>query len=224
MTTVDLSELSPIQRPESLADLAYTTLRASIRTGKLEPETLYSEVQIANRLRISRTPVREALIELSRQGIVEILPQRGFRLRRISAEEQREVFDLRTLIEVYAARRLAEVASGEHVELLRRILVRQEGAVDDVERFIETDEEFHIAIPSLLHLERSREGLLALRGIMWISAAGVTRLDRTPAILAQHIEILERIAAHDADGAEASIRAHIEHTRRAVVSREPEGG
>lgn len=84
--------MESLKRPQSLARSAHLALRKAIHDGDIKGGAL-SELQLATSLEISRTPVREALIELSREGIVEVVPQRGFRLRIVSPEERREVFD-----------------------------------------------------------------------------------------------------------------------------------
>ncbi len=209
--------LVSIARSETLARRAYAALRTSIRTGVLGAGTFYSEVQIAEELHISRTPVREALIELSREGIIEIVPQRGFRLRTISEAQMREVFELRGLIESYVVRRLASEASPGDVRSLRKILDRQATLVGDSNAFLETDEEFHLAMPTLLGLERTSELLKTLRGIMWLSGSlAISRPQRVRAVLAEHREVLERIAAGDADRAVEAVRNHTAQTADAA--------
>ena len=96
-----------LARAETLARQAYAAIRSSIWSGVVAPGVFYSEVQLAGALKISRTPVREALIQLAREGLVEIVPQRGFRLRAISDKERQEAFELRDLVEQYVVRRLA---------------------------------------------------------------------------------------------------------------------
>jgi DNA-binding GntR family transcriptional regulator len=77
-------EMQVIDRAESLSQRAYQSLRKAIRDGAIVHGVLYSEKDLADRLGISRTPVREALIELAREGLVTIAPQRGFQLHKLS--------------------------------------------------------------------------------------------------------------------------------------------
>ena len=214
--------LDSLQRPESLARRAYLALRKAIRDRVIAPDTLYSELQLAASLNISRTPVREALIELSREGIIEVVPQRGFRVRPISAEEEREVFDLRAAIECYVVRRLAESASEKDVAKLNAILDRQEKAADDLVRFLEHDEQFHLTMPELLGLARSRELLNTLRGIMFLAGSAALALpERTSEVTKEHRRVVKAIAAHDADRAVAAITDHLDRTRSHATGRAP---
>jgi len=219
MSTTDERELEipSLSRAETLSRQAYTALRSSIRSGAITANNFYSELQLARALQISRTPVREALIELEREGLVEIVPQRGFRLRSIPDAERQEAFELRNLIEGYVVRRLALEASDDDVATLREILARQEKTVSDPAAFIDADEEFHLAMPTLLDLERTREILLTLRGIIWLSGLDAVRVpERRRAVLKEHREVVERIAAHDPNGAVKAVKNHIRFTRQAL--------
>lgn len=209
--------IPPLSRAETLSRQAYVAIRSSIRSGAIASNGLYSEVHLAGALKISRTPVREALIELEREGLVEVVPQRGFRLRTISDSERQEAFELRSLIEAFVVRRLAKEASAEDVEVLRDILARQAEAISRPTEFMEIDEDFHLAMPALLGLHRTREILITLRGIIWLSGLdAITLPARSAAVLDEHRLVVERIAVHDPAGAAKAVRRHIHETREAV--------
>jgi DNA-binding GntR family transcriptional regulator len=201
-------------RVETLARQTYTAIRASIRSGTIAPEGFYSEVQLAQALGISRTPVREALIELEREGLIEIIAQRGFRLRTIPESERREAFELRILIESNVVRRLAKDATEADINVLRGILDDQERVVSDSAAFLDADEEFHLTMPMLLQLERTRRILLTLRGIIWLAGHDAIRAPtRAAEVIAEHRAIVDRIAARDPAGAAKAVRAHVQLTR-----------
>ncbi len=209
-----------VSRVETLARQTYTAIRSSIRSGTIEPDGFYSEVQLAQALGISRTPVREALIELEREGLIEIIPQRGFRLRTITEAERREAFELRILIETNVVRRLAQHATEADVGVLRAILDDQERSIADSAAFLDADEEFHLTMPQLLELERTRRILLTLRGIIWLAGNDAIRAPtRAAEVIREHRAIVDAIAAHDPAGAARALRAHVQLTRRAVKTR-----
>jgi DNA-binding GntR family transcriptional regulator len=208
-----------ITRPETLSRQAYAAVRKAIQAGLIEPQGFYSEQQIAKALSISRTPVREALIELAREGIVEKIPQRGFRLRQVSRRELDEVLELRELLESYVARRLAAVATREQVVTLQAIIKKQADVQNDPSAFLEIDEQFHVTMAGMLGLMRTQQLLQALRGTIWIvGAAAIARSNRVASVLREHRLLVQRIAAHDADGAERALRAHVEKTATAASS------
>ena len=208
-----------VSRVETLSRQTYAVIRSSIKSGTIAPDGFYSEVQLAQALNISRTPVREALIELEREGLIEIIPQRGFRLRSISEAERAEAFELRSLIEANVVRRLAKDASEEDIDVLRGIVDDQERVVSDSAAFLDADEEFHLTMPTLLELERTRRILLTLRGIIWLAGYdAIGAPDRGAEVIAEHRAIVDRIAARDPAGAAKALRTHIQLTRRAMRS------
>src|SRR5262245_57785709 len=100
--------LGPLTGPaESLADQAVAAIRAAVRDGTLLPGQLYSAYQVAGYLGVSRSPVREALMRLAEAGMVTFERNRGFRIVVPGAADIAEVFQLRLLLEVPAARRAA---------------------------------------------------------------------------------------------------------------------
>lgn len=202
-----------LDRPESLARRAYAALRNAIKDRAIVAGVLYSEIQLAEELKISRTPVREALIELSREGIIEIVPQRGFRVRTISAEEEREVFDLRGSIESYVVRRLAKEARPEDLAKLGNILARQAKALDDPNTFLELDGEFHRMLPTFLRLQRTPQVLELLRGISCLAGSVELSLPHSShEVLEEHRQIVEMIQEGNIDGAGAAMLHHIQRT------------
>jgi DNA-binding GntR family transcriptional regulator len=212
-----ITSIATIARPETLSRQAYSAVRKAVRDGVIVPGTFYSEVQIAKVLGISRTPVRESLIELAREGIVDKVPQRGFRLRSVSDAERQEVFGLRSLLESDLAQRLAMEATDEDIRTLRRILSQQARLRSDVSAFLEVDEEFHLAGAALLGLPRTRAVLLTLRGIMWISGLAATaRSRRIDDVLREHRAILDAISSRDPVRASQAAIDHIVSTAHAA--------
>ncbi|MGA8297577.1 MAG: GntR family transcriptional regulator [Acidimicrobiales bacterium] len=216
--------IASLPRAETLARQAYAAIRSSIWSGVIAANSFYSEVQLAGALKISRTPVREALIQLAREGLVEIVPQRGFRLRSISEKERREAFELRDLVEQYVVGRLAIEATDEMVAKLRAILDRQAKALDKPE-FLDIDEEFHLAMPEALSLERTRQILLTLRGIIWLSGLDALATPaRSAGVLEEHRAVVDAIAARDPQKAQQAIHHHISATQRATTERMRDSG
>jgi DNA-binding GntR family transcriptional regulator len=212
-----MAGLTPMRRPETLSRRAYHALRKVIRDGKLEAGAFYSENQIAKLLNVSRTPVREALIELAREGIVEKVPQRGFLLRTVAELERQEAFALRDRLESFVVERLAIQASDKDISELRAILERQEGATTNITAFLDIDEEFHLAMPRLLGLERTRAMLLTLRGIIWLSGSlALRQLSRTDAVLREHIAVVDSIESGDVRSAARAISRHIRNSAEAA--------
>lgn len=119
-----------LERPQLLTDLAYERLREGIVAGELKLGQQVSEAQLAQRLGISKTPVREALVRLKMEGLVDIQPQRGTFVFRLTPEQVGQLCRYRAMIEVAALR---EAAAGGGAELLQRWRA-QVAAMDEAER------------------------------------------------------------------------------------------
>lgn len=215
-----MSRMSFVDRPDSLAQAAYKSIRRAIRSGGLTHDQLYSENGLAMEMGISRTPVREALIELEREGLVRIAPQRGFQLRELSHEEEQEVFALRGVLEGFVAAQVARCVTPDGVAQLTRILDEQEQLVDDWEPFLACDEQFHLLLPRLARLERAHQMLVSLRGAMWLMGSeALATPQRAPEVLLEHRAIVTAIAAGDAQGASEASELHITRTAEVVGKR-----
>jgi DNA-binding GntR family transcriptional regulator len=199
---------------------AYLQIQQAIRDGAITQDALYSENELAETLGMSRTPVREALISLSREGLVVIESQRGFRLRQLSREERQEVFDLRSLLEGYTARRLALTATEAEVRQLGLLIDEQEGlgSEDRQAAFLSLDEQFHLLQSEMLGLERTHLTMVSLRGAMWLMGFEALRLPhRHEGVIAEHRGIVDALARRDPEAAEHAACDHIARTAAAVL-------
>jgi DNA-binding GntR family transcriptional regulator len=110
-------------RRRNLREEAVDVLRAAILGGELQPGSIHSAVTLAERLGVSPTPIREAMLELSTLGLVEVLPNRGFRVTVINDRDLDEVCELRMLLEVPALDMVVARATDESLEALDRPLL-----------------------------------------------------------------------------------------------------
>jgi DNA-binding GntR family transcriptional regulator len=215
-----LTGVAAVERPPTLSRTAYLQLQQAIRDGAIKQGVRYSENELAETLGMSRTPVREALISLSREGMVEIESQRGFRLRMLSAEQRQEIFDLRSLLESYTARRLAAHATEPDIQRLTEIVDAQEQLGEGARQseFLALDEQFHLLQPEMLGLQRTHATMSSLRGAMWLIGFQALALpERCRAVIAEHRAIVDAIARREPDAAAAAARGHIARTAGAVV-------
>ncbi|MGH7966646.1 MAG: GntR family transcriptional regulator [Candidatus Binatia bacterium] len=206
-------KIASIDRPKSLTDHAYERLKAAIRDGSLNHQQFYPLGDLASIFGISRTPVREAVLKLAHEGLVTMLPQRGFRLREISPQEATEVFELRSLIEGRAVEKLAKHATAQEIQDLRAILRRQQHAMNDVGTFLDIDEEFHLRMLELAGLRRAREFLVTLRDIIWSLGSTALHLPgRLNEVLVEHTKLVDGIEKKDPVRARRALDAHLHST------------
>src|SRR3954453_8796698 len=126
------AQATPEDRPLPLKEQAYQQLLDLLMSGELTPDAFWSERQLAARLGMSKTPIRVALERLDRDGFVEILPQRGVRLRELTEDEAVDHYDFRIALETWNVRRVAERVNARELRDLRRIVARQEKLLDRV--------------------------------------------------------------------------------------------
>lgn len=144
---------------------AYGRLRDEIRANRLPPGFQATEPEIAERLGMSRTPVREALIRLEAEGLVELVPRRGARVLPISPEDMAEIYDLLTALEPLAARLVANrKPTAEELEPLIQAIEDMEAALEneDLDNWAEADDRFHQALLRATGNERMHDFAMRL--------------------------------------------------------------
>lgn len=125
---------------------AYTEIRRRILENELRPGVQMLETEVADLLGMSRTPVREALIKLAEEGLVEVRPRHGMRVKPVSAEDMREIYDVLTSLEATAAALAARrLLSGEELAGLDAAVADMDEALEsgDLKRWAEADQRFH---------------------------------------------------------------------------------
>lgn len=201
-------------------DTIHNTLRHEIIVLRLMPGTRMSENQLAQRFGISRTPVREALFRLIGEGLIEVSPQRGTFVTRISLKSVRRARFVREAMEVAIAREAAQrgLAPGA-LSMLADIIAEQETSRDDPERFTRADDAFHRSLAEGIDVgdiwnvvEREKAQFDRLR---FLSLPDVTPVST---LIAQHRNILDAVRAGDVASAEQATREHLSEVLK-VLSR-----
>ncbi|TDH61812.1 GntR family transcriptional regulator [Dankookia rubra] len=210
-----LAALAPLGPRRSAAEIAYGQLRQAVITLALPPGTILSRAELAARLGVSQTPVREALIRLQEEGLIDVVPHSATRVARIDLASAREASFLRLSIEVEIVRRLAAaptpaLAAGLRGEIARMAELHAQG---DQEGLATADEAFHsllhaaAGVPGLRELIRSRSGHLDRLRRMHLPAPG-----KAERIIAEHGAVAEAIIARAPEAAERELRLHLSHT------------
>jgi DNA-binding GntR family transcriptional regulator len=199
----------------SSSERVFELLRASIVSGDRAAGSLHSVYRIADELEVSRTPVREAVLRLADLGLVTIERNRGVRIRGVSVDDVRFVFELRLMIEVPAVAYAASVAGDELVEVLDAELDAMQGCAKrrDVAAFSRHDRALHAAFAAPLGNPRVEAELARLRDTVQIR--GVSTIGRSrqmTAVAAEHEPIVAAIRAGDARSSTAAMWTHLVHT------------
>ena len=206
-----------LDRTRQAAPQVFEWLRASILSLQLAPGTALSRTELAERFELSQTPVRDALLQLAQEGLVDIFPQHATLVSRIDIASATQAHFLRCAIELEVVRTLA-LAAAEDTAVLRAKLAAQIDlqaalAIADTEEFISSDQAFHrlmyeaAGAPDLYELVRRRSGHLdRLRRLDLPSPGKAERVVR------DHRAIVAALAARDPDAAQAAMRTHLSGT------------
>jgi len=204
----ETAEHELLPRGRTAAERAYDYIKARLLDGRFAGGTLLSENELASRLGVSRTPVRQALVQLEAEELIELYPKRGALVVPISPSEAEDVLEARLLIEQHCARRAAGSGAAV-VARLREAIAEQEGGVSG---FAWADRAFHSAIVEAAGnriLDRQYDALRDRH--QRIAAAAVasdpTRIAR---FIAEHKEILAAIERGDGDAAATLMGSHLQ--------------
>jgi DNA-binding GntR family transcriptional regulator len=212
--------LKSLDQPASLSKLAYDAILKSILSNAMIPGEIYSEMSLAQDLGISRTPVREALLELSVQGLVEFLPRKGIVVYRINAKDVDEIFEIRRAIDATAAEKLASADPPPDTRLLRKALKKQNEAVESKSywKYLRADRDFHVTLAQLTgngRLVAIAENIRNLVHLMGIQA--LERQGRMLAVLDEHTRIIEAIEQRQPQQAREAVIDHLIKSEQAVL-------
>lgn len=195
----------------SVVDQLYAALRAAIIDNALSPGTRISEAEVAQQYGISRQPVREAFITLANEGLLEVRPQRGTFVAKISLSDVMDARFVREAVEADIVKLLAQTPDAALVAGLRAQLVRQQDLVGGSARdFMEADEIFHRTLAEGAGKGKAWRTVVEMKAQMdrvrFLSSMKFP-VDR---LIDQHREVVEGIATGDVARAERSMRLHLQ--------------
>ena len=208
--------LSP--EPASLADQAYARIKQMIFDFALMPGDRCSESELAQRLEISRTPLRQALQRLEREGFLQVIPKIGWQVAPLDFDTFDELYDLRVLIECHAAQHLAEAEERDTLATLAEIwLAPPPEREDDGAEVGRLDEQFHaLLVQGSGNREMARVHKQITERIRIIRRLDFTKAARIEATYDEHARILRAITRRRGDEAQRLLRAHIEQSKLEV--------
>lgn len=191
-------------------------IRASIIAGQMAPGEIYSAPVLATRYEVSVTPVREALLDLVKEGLLTPLRNKGFRVVEPSDEDLDEIAQVRDLLEPAAAAEVARTATTQQLAQLRVLAAEiaryaKQGAI---EAYLQADRDFHLAVIAATGNSRLIEIIGRLRGqARLFGLKKIAELGQLEASSQDHEDLLAAIENHDGHRAEEIMRAHLGHVR-----------
>jgi DNA-binding GntR family transcriptional regulator len=210
----------------TLAARAHDAIRAAIVDGRLAAGERYSVARLAERFGVSRTPVREALLLLERQGVVRFERNRGVRVLETSVHDLEEVFTLRLLLEVPATYRACALLTDDDLEALQHELDAMATLADDGDEnaFMAHDTRFHEIVLTAAGNRRLASVVGGLRDLVrFRGASTVGRSRDLESIHAEHVAVIAALRERDAALAAERMREHLVHTAQLLVAQEGGG-
>ena len=213
--------LPALETSVRIVDRVHASLRDAILSGVLAPGTQLSVPELSRRLTVSRSPVREAVLQLVADGLAHEQPRKGVMVATVAPEDLTEIHEIREFLEALAARLCAPRCAPATAEALKAILDDQERtiAARDAPGYFRTNAEFHRRIAQGSGNRRLITFQALLQDQMALALTRVARqAEHMDAGLKEHRRILRAIAARDADKAESAMRTHIANTATRLTS------
>jgi DNA-binding GntR family transcriptional regulator len=206
---------------EPFANKAYRELRARILDNKIHSGEQFTEGELATMLHMSRTPTREAMLRLASEGLVEVRPRHGMRVKPVSVVDMREIYQVLTALESTAAALAAErIDQGDSIEQLRTAISEMDAALerDDLLVWAKADEQFHTLLVAAAGNSRLVELTQTFVGQSQRVRMLTLRLRPKPTMSNRdHEAVVDAVEAHDAVRARAIHYAHREKSGRMLV-------
>jgi DNA-binding GntR family transcriptional regulator len=209
-------DLPMVGERQSLREQVAHALRAALITGEMRPGVVYSAPVLAAQFGVSATPVREAMLDLAKEGLVEAVRNKGFRVTELSERDLDELTEIRSLIEVPTVARLADAGRAADFERLRPIAEEIVAAAEqgDLLAYVDADLRFHLELLTLsgnahlVEVVRDLRTRARLYGLSQLSERG-TLADSAR----EHLELLDALKGGDDNAVRLIMSEHIQHVR-----------
>lgn len=205
-----------------LRDVVFQTLRQAILKGELQPGERLMEIKLAERLGVSRTPIREAIRKLELEGLVVMIPRKGAAVANITEKDTKDVLEVRRTLEMFAVEVACDRITEQQMAELKKAAKEFEASKGsmDLIRIAENDMNFHEIIYEATHNERLVQMLNNLRENMYRYRIEYLKdSNYYDSLVKEHREILEAIEKKDKEYAGICMRNHIDNQQFAVISK-----
>ena len=202
-----------------MRDDVYQRIRAGILSCGLKPGSLVQENDLALRYEVSKSPVRDALLRLQEQGLVDVLPRKGYRIKPVSVADAADMYEMRALFERACITRAIEHASDPVLRKLERF--RRSGKTPDLPAWIAYNRAFHIAVAEAAGNPRmtraARDIIEQFDRITYMSMTHFD-LDHLPALVGEHAALIDAMQRRDKRAALAVARGHVDDARSRLAA------
>ncbi|MEG6617164.1 GntR family transcriptional regulator [Peptococcaceae bacterium 1198_IL3148] len=204
-----------------LREIVFETLRDAIITGKLRPGERLMEIQLAEEMGVSRTPVREAIRKLELEDFVVMVPRKGAYVAGVSLKDIADVFEVRAALEGLAASLAAERITDEELDMMERSIVsiNEVSQGENIDKVVESDIDFH----DLLYRAARNEKLISIitnlkEQLQRFRATSLAVTGRTKIAVEEHKQIVEALSERNAELARELAQQHIENAENVFLA------
>ena len=203
-----------------LRDVVFNTLRQAILRGEMEPGERLMEIQLADKLGVSRTPIREAIRKLELEGLVIMIPRKGAEVAHITEKDMRDVLEVRAALEELAATLACRNVTPERIEELKMANKRFEAAIisKDVVAIVDADVNFHDIIYAMTDNQRLIQIINNLREQMYrYRLEYIKDADKRQILMVEHEHILKALTLRHIQEAKMAVREHIDNQEITIL-------
>lgn len=203
-----------------LRDVVFNTLRQAILRGELEPGERLMEIQLAQKLGVSRTPIREAIRKLELEGLVIMIPRKGAEVAHITEKDMKDVLEVRSCLEEFTVTLACNNITSEAIEELKAANKIFESAIvsKDVVKIVDADVHFHDIIYSMTDNPRLIQIVNNLREQMYRYRLEYVKDGRTHSVLiSEHNDIIKQLAEKNIEKAKIVVKQHINNQEKGIV-------
>lgn len=203
-----------------LRDVVFNTLRQAILRGEMEPGERLMEIQLAQKLGVSRTPIREAIRKLELEGLVIMIPRKGAEVAHITEKDMKDVLEVRSTLEELVVELAIKNVTEEKLDELKAANKVFESAVvsKDVVNIVEADVKFHDILYSMTNNARLIQIINNLREQMYRYRLEYVKDARTHSILiSEHNDIIKQIREKNVSVAKTVIHQHISNQEKGII-------
>lgn len=214
-----MAPLENVTKPPSLKELAFQAIRKAILTGHLEAGKMYNEQNLAKEMGISKTPIREALLDLAAKGFVVFLPRKGIKISRLTLKQIGDLLSFRKVLEGAIVHTITPCLTDNDLLKIESIHTREIEAADRLDRLglLERNREFHIFLATLTgnqYIVSALENVYDL--IDWTVSKALLFDEVMPTYFDHHKKVVEMLKKRDPYGAHSVIEEHIALVARMV--------
>ncbi|MXY40847.1 MAG: GntR family transcriptional regulator [Rhodospirillaceae bacterium] len=213
--------IEALQRPQSLRQQVYERLRTALRAGEYRPNQRLTEIGIAEALGVSRTPVREALGLLSREGLLSSMPHGGFKVPDLQVDDLNDIFELRYLLEPYAAGLAARNAYHEGVTGMHVAIQTEKQCLIDSDNiaFVQASQDFRSRLFSMAGNRRLAAAISQVEGhVQFVRSETFDDWKTRTVLISAQEQILEAVRLRDAEAAAKAMRALLTTTKNTLLA------